>query len=171
MQPRREFTLASLAISIFLPACSSEPTTAQTKSTHKHQKVIKVPGEFGDDETHAEIAALQSVEGRSAVLAPAAAAQSASPGYTEKVLQRVRPNIIWSGDTSGLQTVMSLRCSPTGALRSVYVIRSSGNQAWDDAALRAVQRSDPMPQDIDGKTPGSFMLTLRPASQDSEDAR
>jgi colicin import membrane protein len=76
----------------------------------------------------------------------------------------VRPNIIWSGDTSGLQTVVSVRCSPTGTLLSATVTRSSGNQAWDDAALRAVQRSDPMPQDIDGKTPGSFTITLRPAA-------
>ena|ERR1700756_637477 len=134
-------------------------------------KVIKVLGEFGDDETRAEMAALQSVEGNSATPAPAAAAQLASPGYTEKVLRRVRSNIIWSGDTSGLQTVVSVRCSPTGTLLSATVIRSSGNQAWDDAALRAVQRSDPMPQDGDGKTPSSFTITLRPASEDNEDAR
>ena len=97
-------------------------------------KVIKVLGEFGDDETRAEMAALQSVEGNSATPAPAAAAQLASPGYTEKVLRRVRSNIIWSGDTSGLQTVVSVRCSPTGTLLSATVTRSSGNQAWDDAA-------------------------------------
>ncbi|HKT92020.1 MAG TPA: protein TolA, partial [Paraburkholderia sp.] len=34
---------------------------------------------------------------------------------------------------------------------------------WDDAALRAVQRSDPMPVDTDGKAPSSFKITLRPA--------
>ncbi|ALL64220.1 Cell division and transport-associated protein TolA [Paraburkholderia caribensis MBA4] len=93
-----------------------------------------------------------------------AGGNAASPGYAEKVQRRVRPNIIWSGDTSGLQTVVSVRCSPTGTLLSATVTRSSGNQAWDDAALRAVQRSDPMPQDIDGKTPGSFTITLRPAA-------
>jgi len=88
---------------------------------------------------------------------------AASPGYADKVRRVVRPNITWGGETEGLETVISVRCSPTGTLLSATISRSSGNPAWDDAALRAVQRSDPMPQDIDGKTPGSFKITLRPA--------
>lgn len=126
-------------------------------------KEIKVLGEFSDDETHPGMAALQSVEGNSAAPTTAAAAQSATDPYVEKVQRRVRPNIIWSGDTAGLETVISVRCSPTGTLLSATITRSSGNQAWDDAALRAVQRSDPMPQDINGKTPESFKIPLRPA--------
>jgi TonB family protein len=124
-------------------------------------KEIKVLGEFGDDATGAEMAALQSVEGKSAAPGPVAA--SASSGYMEKVLRRVRPNIIWSGKTSGLETDVTVRCSPTGTLLSAQITRSSGNSSWDDAALRAVQRSDPMPLDSDGKTPASFKITLRPA--------
>ncbi|MFM0607044.1 cell envelope integrity protein TolA [Paraburkholderia sediminicola] len=87
-----------------------------------------------------------------------------SPGYADKVRRVVRPNISWGGETEGLETVISVRCSPTGTLLDAQISRSSGNQAWDDAALRAVQRSNPMPQDIDGKTPTSFKITLRPAS-------
>ncbi|WP_341313153.1 cell envelope integrity protein TolA [Paraburkholderia sp. IMGN_8] len=86
-----------------------------------------------------------------------------SPGYADKVRRAVRPNISWGGETEGLETVISVRCSPTGTLLSATISHSSGNPAWDDAALRAVQRSDPMPQDIDGKTPASFKITLRPA--------
>ncbi|CAB3771575.1 cell envelope integrity protein TolA [Paraburkholderia solisilvae] len=86
-----------------------------------------------------------------------------SPGYAEKVQRRVRPNIVWAGDTQGLETVVSVRCAPTGTLLSATVTRGSGNSQWDDAALRAVQRSDPMPQDTNGKTPASFTITLRPA--------
>ncbi|CAB3766483.1 cell envelope integrity protein TolA [Paraburkholderia humisilvae] len=86
-----------------------------------------------------------------------------SPGYAEKVQRRVRPNIVWAGDTQGLETVVSVRCAPTGTLLSATITRGSGNSQWDDAALRAVQRSDPMPQDTNGKTPASFTITLRPA--------
>ncbi|CAH2806860.1 MAG: TolA protein [uncultured Paraburkholderia sp.] len=87
-----------------------------------------------------------------------------SLGYSDKVRRAVRPNISWGGETSGLETVVSVRCSPTGTLLGASISRSSGNAAWDDAALRAVQRTDPMPQDINGKTPTSFLITLRPAS-------
>ncbi|MFM0552670.1 cell envelope integrity protein TolA [Paraburkholderia sediminicola] len=86
-----------------------------------------------------------------------------SPGYSDKVRRAVRPNISWGGETGGLETVVSVRCSPTGTLLGATISRSSGNAAWDDAALRAVQRTDPMPQDINGKTPTSFLITLRPA--------
>jgi colicin import membrane protein len=87
-----------------------------------------------------------------------------SPGYAEKVQRRVRPNIVWAGDTQGLETVISVRCAPTGTLLSAVVQRSSGNAQWDDAALRAVQRSDPMPLDTDGRAPATFLITMRPAA-------
>jgi colicin import membrane protein len=89
---------------------------------------------------------------------------AASAGYAEKVQRRVRPNIVWAGDTQGLETVISVRCSPTGTLLSATITRGSGNAQWDDAAYRAVQRSDPMPLDTNGKAPSSFTITLRPAS-------
>jgi colicin import membrane protein len=88
---------------------------------------------------------------------------AASAGYSDKVRRAVRPNISWGGETSGLETVVSVRCSPTGTLLGATIQHSSGNDAWDAAALRAVQRTDPMPQDINGKTPSSFLITLRPA--------
>ncbi|ASL43456.1 Chromosome partition protein Smc [Burkholderia sp. AD24] len=85
-----------------------------------------------------------------------------SPGYVDKVRRAVLHNISWGGATEGLETMIAVRCSPTGTVLSATVARSSGNQAWDDAALRAVQRTDPMPQDIDGKTPPSMSIRVRP---------
>lgn len=93
----------------------------------------------------------------------AAAANAASPGYADKVRRRVRPNIVWSGETAGLEAEVAVRCSPSGTLLSATITHSSGNPSWDDAVLRAVQRSDPMPVDIDGKAPASLKVALRPA--------
>ncbi len=124
-------------------------------------KEIKVLGEFDGDQTRAEMAALQSVEGNSAALRPAA--DAAGSGYSEKVQRRVRPNIVWAGETQNLETILEVHCAPSGTLLSVTITSSSGNSKWDDAALRAVKRSDPMPQDPNGKTPASFTIMLRPA--------
>ncbi|WP_144144647.1 cell envelope integrity protein TolA [Paraburkholderia sp. BCC1884] len=88
---------------------------------------------------------------------------AASPGYADKVRRAVLPHVSWSGDTAGLVTVISVRCSPTGTLLDSSISRSSGNSAWDDAAKRAVDLTNPMPQDINGKTPTNFLITLRPA--------
>lgn len=89
---------------------------------------------------------------------------AATAGYAEKVQRRVRPNIIWGGATQGLETVVAVHCAPDGALLSSEITHSSGNAQWDQAALRAVRASDPMPLDTNGKAPATFTITLRPAA-------
>ncbi|HEY2025079.1 cell envelope integrity protein TolA [Paraburkholderia sp.] len=88
---------------------------------------------------------------------------AASPGYADKVRRLVLQHVTWGGETEGLETVIAVRCSPDGNQLSATITRGSGNQAWDAAALRAVKASDPMPRDVNGKTPESFYVTLRPA--------
>jgi colicin import membrane protein len=88
---------------------------------------------------------------------------SASSGYDDKVHRRARPHIEWSGDTSGLETAIAVHCAPNGAVLSATVKRGSGNAQWDDAALLAVKRSDPMPLDVDGHAPANFVVLMRPA--------
>jgi len=83
--------------------------------------------------------------------------------FATQVQRRVRPHIVWAGPTLALETTITVHCAPTGTLLSATVVRSSGNAAWDEAALRAVQLADPMPQDADGRTPAEFVIVLRPA--------
>ncbi|ADG14626.1 protein TolA [Paraburkholderia atlantica] len=89
---------------------------------------------------------------------------AASPGYADKVRRLVLQHVNWGGETEGLETVIAVRCSPDGNQLSANITRSSGNAAWDAAALRAVKASDPMPRDVNGKTPDYFTITLRPAA-------
>ncbi|WP_164135336.1 cell envelope integrity protein TolA, partial [Stenotrophomonas maltophilia] len=39
---------------------------------------------------------------------------AATPGYADKVRRRVKPNIVWGGERSGLTTVVKIRCTPSG---------------------------------------------------------
>ncbi|MGF6698685.1 colicin import membrane protein [Paraburkholderia sp. MM5496-R1] len=89
---------------------------------------------------------------------------AASPGYADKVRRLVLQHVNWGGETEGLETVVAVRCSPDGNQLSANITHSSGNAAWDAAALRAVKASDPMPRDVNGKTPDYFTITLRPAA-------
>jgi TonB family protein len=89
--------------------------------------------------------------------------ESEAPSYSDKVRRLVRPRIEWDGETSGLETVIEIHCAPSGAILSATVKTGSGNAGWDAAALQAVQKSDPMPGDINGETPTNFTITLRPA--------
>ncbi|MGF6923532.1 cell envelope integrity protein TolA [Paraburkholderia sp. 40] len=89
---------------------------------------------------------------------------AASPGYADKVRRLVLQHVNWGGETEGLETVIAVRCSPDGNQLSANITHSSGNAGWDAAALRAVKASDPMPRDVNGKTPDYFTITLRPAA-------
>ncbi|MEM5299484.1 energy transducer TonB [Burkholderia sp. JPY481] len=82
--------------------------------------------------------------------------------YAELVRQRVQPNIVWNGKPGHRETVVEVHCTSSGSLESVKIVRSSGDRAWDKAAVEAVKRSDPMPRDENGETPRSFTITLTP---------
>ncbi len=87
---------------------------------------------------------------------------AASETFSAKVERLVRAKIVWDGQTYHLRTTISVRCASDGKLLAAKIVRSSGNPEWDAVALSAVQHSDPMPPDLDGKTPKNFRVTVQP---------
>ncbi|HKT99886.1 MAG TPA: energy transducer TonB [Paraburkholderia sp.] len=86
-----------------------------------------------------------------------------SADYVKKVAGRVRANVLAPFDINGNPSaVIAVTCSPSGTLLSVKVRRPSGNPQWDRAVVAAVENSDPMPADVNGSTPTSFVMTFRP---------
>ena len=52
--------------------------------------------------------------------------------------------------------------APDGTIVSAKVTKSSGNKAWDDAVLRALDKTATIPRDVDGTVPNSFNFEFRP---------
>jgi colicin import membrane protein len=93
------------------------------------------------------------------------AAQSSGPssGYAGRVQARIRPNIIYQQDfPASLRTEVEVRAAPDGTITGRRVVKSSGNSAWDDAALRAIDRTGSLPRDVDGRVPSPLILSMRP---------
>ncbi|MEM5331153.1 energy transducer TonB [Paraburkholderia sp. JHI2823] len=110
-------------------------------------------------EREARLAALQAVAGRPLPEGDVAAASR----YAEMVARRVRANVVAPFDIDGNPSaVVAVRCTPSGALLSVTIERPSGNPRWDRAVVTAVENSSPMPADVSGSTPTSFVMTFRP---------
>ncbi|MEX3858238.1 TonB family protein [Paraburkholderia sp. BR10923] len=78
----------------------------------------------------------------------------------QKIRRLVHSHLVWHGDSVSLPTVISVKCAPDGKLLSATIVQSSGNFAWDAAALNAVRLSDPLPTDDSGKTPALIKITL-----------
>ncbi|WP_279338529.1 cell envelope integrity protein TolA [Hydrogenophaga taeniospiralis] len=86
-----------------------------------------------------------------------------SSGYGAKVAAKIKPNIIPTRDyPSNLKTVIYLGLLPDGTIASRRISQSSGNAAWDEEALRAIDRTRTVPRDTDGSVPPYGEVVLSP---------
>lgn len=80
---------------------------------------------------------------------------NAPPGWSDKVIKKVRGNITFNADSfkGNKQTVIQVRLAPDGAILSRTMTSSSGDNAWDQAVLSAIDATQSLPKDDDGKLP------------------
>ena len=93
------------------------------------------------------------------------AQRSAGPsgGYGGRVAAKVRPNIVYPDLISGNpRAEVEVRLSPDGTIVGKRLVQSSGNKAWDDAVLRALDKTETLPRDVDGRVPASLTIVFRP---------
>ena len=99
--------------------------------------------------------------------ASAAKASAPSGTYLGRLRARVRPNITFP--ESQLQAVkgnpeaeVEVTCSATGEITSKKLIRSSGNTAWDEAVMNAIEKTGTLPRDENGNMPPKISFGFRP---------
>ena len=89
----------------------------------------------------------------------APAAQSA--GYGGRIKARIKPNIVLTTDVSGNPiTEVEVRCAADGSIIGRRIIKSSGNSTWDETVLRAIDRTEVLPRDVDGRVPAVLTLVF-----------
>ena len=93
------------------------------------------------------------------------AAKSAGPSasYAGRIKARIRPNITFADEVSGnpLATV-EVKVAPDGTIVGRRLTQSSGVRAWDEAVLRAIDKTEILPRDMDGRVPSSMLIDFRP---------
>jgi colicin import membrane protein len=93
------------------------------------------------------------------------AAQSKGPSdsYGGRVKARVKPNIVFADAIDGNPVAeVEVRCAPDGTIVSRKLVKSSGVKGWDEAVLRAIDKTEILPRDIDGRVPSSLTLVFSP---------
>ena len=86
-----------------------------------------------------------------------------SGSYGGKVAAKVRPNIVYPDAIAGNpRAVVQVRAAPDGTIVGKKLIQSSGNKAWDDAVLRALDKTESLPSDVDGRVPSTLEIGFRP---------
>jgi colicin import membrane protein len=90
-------------------------------------------------------------------------ASGPTPGYGSRVAARIKPNVVFTDAVVGNpQAEVEVRTQPDGTITSRRLLKSSGNPAWDDAVLRAIDRTGSLPRDTDGRVPSPMIVVLRP---------
>ncbi len=87
-----------------------------------------------------------------------------SAGYAGRIKARVKPNILLTADTiDGNPTAeVEVKAAPDGTIIARTLIKSSGSKEWDEAVLRAIDKTEILPRDTDGRVPSPMVLAFRP---------
>ena len=92
------------------------------------------------------------------------ALQSAGPSasYAGRIVARVRPNIVFADEVAGNPSAeVEVRAAADGTILGRKLVKSSGVAAWDSAVLRAIDKTEVLPRDVDGRVPASLLLVFR----------
>lgn len=89
-------------------------------------------------------------------------AQKSSGGsatYGAILRAAIKPNIVFAQEVEGNPIAkVEVRVTLDGTVISQRLLQSSGNKAWDEAAINAIIRTRVMPKDVDGKIPDTILL-------------
>ena len=84
-----------------------------------------------------------------------------SAGYAGRIKAAILPNIIQPDKERGNPTTeVEVRCAPDGSVVGRRVIKPSGNPAWDETVLRAIDKTRQLPLD-NGRIPSTMILVFR----------
>ena len=86
-----------------------------------------------------------------------------SASYAGRIRARIKPNITFTEDVAGNpRAEVEVRTSPDGTILSRKLLSSSGSKAWDDAVLKAIDKTATLPRDEDGRVPPVLEISFRP---------
>ena len=92
------------------------------------------------------------------------ALQSAGPSasYAGRIRARIKPNIVFTDDIVGNPTAdVEVRTAPDGTIIARKLLKSSGDKAWDEAVLKAIDKTEVLPRDTDGRVPPVLEISFK----------
>ncbi len=91
--------------------------------------------------------------------------QSSSPSdsYAGRIRARIKPNIVFADEIGGNPAAeVEVRTSPDGTIISRKLTKPSGIKSWDEAVLRAIDKTEVLPRDVDGRVISPLTLVFTP---------
>jgi colicin import membrane protein len=93
------------------------------------------------------------------------AARTAGPssGSAGRIKARIKPNIVLASSLDGNPAAtVEVRVAPDGTIVGRKLVKSSGSSLWDETVLRAIDKTEVLPKDVDGRVPPTIEIAFRP---------
>lgn len=111
----------------------------------------------------ARMQAMAGATGGSTATGTALRSSGPSDSYAGRIRARVRPNIVFTDDIAGNPTAeVEVHVAPDGTITSSKIVKSSGVKSWDNAVLRALDKTETLPRDTDGRVHTPLIIEFRP---------
>lgn len=108
------------------------------------------------------MAGLAGATGAPGATGTAQKASGPSSSYGGRVGAIVKPNIVFTENPLDNPTALvEVRAAPDGSIVGRKLVKSSGNKAWDEAVLKAIDKTAVLPRDIDGTVPPVLEINFR----------
>jgi colicin import membrane protein len=86
-----------------------------------------------------------------------------SASYAGRIKARIKPNIVLTGNVAGNPlAAVEVRLAPDGTIVSRKLVKSSGSPIWDETVLRAIDKTEVLPRDVDGRVQSVMTIDFRP---------
>lgn len=151
------------------PDKTPPPKVAQARPEPQPEVKKAPPGKGAVSDAQAKAlerdrqARLQSMMSELGSLGTSSRSAGPSASYGGRIRARVKPNIVFTDVVSGNPlAVVEVRCAPDGRIIARKLIEPSGSASWDEAVLRAIDRTEVLPADENGRVPATMQLEFRP---------
>lgn len=85
-----------------------------------------------------------------------------SAAYAGRIKARIKPSIVFTENPAGNpEAEVEVRCAPDGTIVGRTLTKRSSSKSYDEAVLRAIDRTELLPRDIDGRVPATMTLAFR----------
>lgn len=86
-----------------------------------------------------------------------------SSSYAGRIRARIKPNIVFPDEiASNPSAEVEVRTSPDGTIVGRKLVKSSGVPSWDEAVLKAIDKTDTLPRNEEGVVPSPMTIIFRP---------
>ena len=92
------------------------------------------------------------------------AAQDAAPSaaYSGRLAALIRANTVFTGNApDNAVAEVEVRAAASGTVLARRLVKSSGHADWDEAVLRAIDRTGRLPRDADGRVPPVIIIAFK----------